>query len=244
VTAFEGKACVVTGASSGVGRALTLALAQAGAHVWALGRDAQRLESVVTESGGRVVPVLADLERSEEIGAAAAKITAGGKGVDVLVHSAGEIALGSTSSLQAADFDRQYQVNLRAPFLLTRALLPALKRSRGQVVFVNSSAGLRSSSSNALYAATKHGLKALADGLRDEVNADGVRVTSVYLGRTATPMQVAVHEQEGRPYEPEFLMQTEDVVHVVLAALSLPPSAELTDASIRPMSKLPSHATR
>jgi NADP-dependent 3-hydroxy acid dehydrogenase YdfG len=114
-----------------------------------------------------------------------------------------------------------------------------LKQAQGQVVFINSSAAIKASAANVLYAATKHGLKAIADGLRDEVNHAGVRVISVYAGRTATPMQVSVHEFEGRPYHPELLLRAEDVVDVVLAALSIPPSGEVTDISVRPMSKLP-----
>nr|MBA2641979.1 SDR family NAD(P)-dependent oxidoreductase [Actinomycetota bacterium] len=127
-----------------------------------------------------------------------------------------------------------------APLQLTEVLLPALRKARGQVVFVNSSAANRPSVANAMYAATKRDLRAVADSLRDEVNPDGVRVLSVYAGRTATPMQEAVHEHEHRTYTPQLLMRPEDVTHVVLAALTLPPSAEITDVSLRPMAKLPS----
>jgi NADP-dependent 3-hydroxy acid dehydrogenase YdfG len=122
-------------------------------------------------------------------------------------------------------------------------LLPALKRARGQIVFVNSSAALRASADNVLYASTKAALKALADGLREEVNRDGVRVVTIYAGRTATPMQASVHEFEGRTYEPELLMQPEDLAHLVLAALTLPATAEVTDLSVRPTAK-PTHSTR
>ncbi len=77
----------------------------------------------------------------------------------------------------------------------------------------------------------------MADSLREEVNAEGVRVLSVYLGRTASPMQAAVHEMEDKTYQPERLMQPEDVAEVVINALSLPRSAEVTDIHIRPMVK-------
>jgi short-subunit dehydrogenase len=121
--------------------------------------------------------------------------------------------------------------------MLTQALLPLLKARQGQIVFINSTVGLRAGANVGQYAATKHGLKALADSLRDEVNADGVRVLSVFLGRTATPMQAAIHEMEGRVYHPEFLMQPEDVAAVVINALSLPRTAEMTDIHVRPMIK-------
>ena len=112
-----------------------------------------------------------------------------------------------------------------------------LKLRCGQVVFVNSSAGLTARAGVGQYAATKHALRAVADSFREEVNADGLRVLSVFLGRTATPMQEAVHKMEGKAYYPERLMQAEDVAAVVVNALSLPRTAEVTDIYARPMKK-------
>jgi NADP-dependent 3-hydroxy acid dehydrogenase YdfG len=103
------------------------------------------------------------------------------------------------------------------------------------VVFINSSLGLGAKAQLAHYAASKHGLKALADGLRQEVNGDGIRVLSVFLGRTAGDMQRGVHAREGRVYEEDRLIQPGDVASVVLAALALSRTAEVTDVSIRPM---------
>ena len=206
----------------------------------ALGRSTERLERLASSAeglAGRVVPVEADLEREDQIATASERILAETQEIDVLAHSAGAIALGSFESLEPSTLDELYRVNLRAPFTLTRELLAALKAARGQIVFINSSAGLRASAENALYAATKHGLKALADGLRDEVNAEGVRVISVYPGRTATPMQRSVHAHEGRVYRSELLLQPADVVDVILAALAHPATGEVTDVSVRPIEK-------
>ena len=87
------------------------------------------------------------------------------------------------------------------------------------------------------YAATKHALKAIADSLREEMNAEGVRVLNIFLGRTATPMQAKVHELEGREYRPESLVQPEDVASVVIHALSMPRTVEITEISMRPRIK-------
>jgi short-subunit dehydrogenase len=242
MSTLSGSECVVTGASSGIGRSLAANLAQAGARVWALGRSGARLDELVNEVGeaaGRVRPVPVDLELDGEIASACRAILAESERIDVLVHSAGVIAFGRVDSATVDDFDRQYRINLRAPFALTKALLPALRRARGQVVFINSSAGLTAAANSSQYAATKHGLKALADSLRHEVNPDGVRVLTVYPGRTATPMQEFVHETEQRSYRPEFLLRPHDVVDVVVAALSLPRTGEVTEVSVRPISKLP-----
>jgi NADP-dependent 3-hydroxy acid dehydrogenase YdfG len=104
-------------------------------------------------------------------------------------------------------------------------------------VFLNSSAGLMAHTNVGQYTATKHALKAIADCLREEVNGDRIRVLSVFPGRTATPLQRRLHVVEGREYRPERLLQPEDVASVVVSALCLPRTAEVTDINIRSMSK-------
>jgi len=121
--------------------------------------------------------------------------------------------------------------------VLTQRLLPQLKAAQGQVVFVNSSAGLAARADVVQYAATKHALKAVADGVREQVNGDGVRVLSLYVGRTATRMQAELHAMEGRSYDPTALIQPEDVAALALVVLCLPRSVEVTDISLRPMRK-------
>jgi NAD(P)-dependent dehydrogenase (short-subunit alcohol dehydrogenase family) len=208
--------------------------------MWVIGRSRQHLERLVADAGvdQTIDPVVADLESAGDIETAAGSILSERDHLDVLVHCAGSIYMGSLESVSADDLDRQYRVNLRAPYLLTRALLPALRRARGQVIFVNSSAALRPSADNVSYAAMKAGLKALADGLREGVNPDGVRVVTLHVGRTDTPMQASVHEFEGRPYRPELLLRPEDVAEVALAALAVPASGEVTDVNLRPIIKL------
>jgi NADP-dependent 3-hydroxy acid dehydrogenase YdfG len=157
--------------------------------------------------------------------------------VHVLVHAAGAIAFGTVGESPVDDFDRQYQVNVRAPYQLTQALLPRMAACRGQVVFINSSAGITARQGVSQYSATKHALRAVADSLRDEVNDRGIRVMSVFLGRTASRMQAAVHDHERRTYRPERMLQPDDVAAMVVAALQLPRTAEVTDLHIRPMLK-------
>ena len=139
----------------------------------------------------------------------------------------------------AAQFDAQYRTNVRAPFVLTQRLLPQLKAAQGQVVFVNSSAGRTARAGVAQYAATQHALKAVADSLREEVNADGVRVLNLFVGRTATRMQAELHALEGKAYEPGALIQPGDVAALALQALTMPRSVEVTDITLRPMRKPP-----
>ncbi len=238
--ALNGQIAVVTGASSGIGKAIALGLAAQGATLCLVGRSLENLEAVAAWArgkGSRAVSYRADLTRDKDIQELTTNIQRDFSHIDMLVHSAGAIAVGPLEHASVGDFDRQYRINVRAPCVLTQALLPLLRSSRGQIVFLNSSVGLKARANVGQYAATKHALKALADSLREEVNADGVRVLSVFLGRTATPMQAAVHEMEGQAYHPERFIQPNDVVAVVINALSVPRSAEVTDISIRPLSK-------
>lgn len=234
---LTGQTAVVTGASSGIGRAIALELAKAGVELFLVGRDRARLEPVVIaaqELGAEAVGQVLDLTNEAPVRDFAAALSSRQLALDILVHSAGVVALAPLAEAALADFDTQYRLNLRAPFLLTQALLPAIKQAKGQIVFINSGAGLRANAHWSQYAATKHGLKALADSLRDEVGPDDVRVVSVYPGRTASPMQEAVHRMEGRAYHPERLVQPADVAEQVVAALRQPRRAVVTDLSIRP----------
>ena len=235
-----GTRALVAGGSQGIGRAIALALAARHHEVWIVARRPEPLAAVVDEvrsRGGRAEGRSLDLTDDEQRAALVAEVAERPEGLDVLVHSAGTIARGDVADAPVSDFDRQYQANVRAPFAITQALLPSLVRAKGQVVFVNSSAGLAASANAAQYGATMHALRALASVVRDEVNEAGVRVTSVYPGRTATPRQALIHEWEGKEYRPERLLQPEDVAAIVVAALDLPRTAEVTDIAIRAMTK-------
>jgi len=103
--------------------------------------------------------------------------------------------------------------------------------------FINSTQALKAAAELGQYAATKHAMKAVADSLRDEVNASGVRVMSLFLGRTASERQRAIFAAEGRPYPPDRLIQPADVAKLVLFLLQLPRASEVTDIVMRPMQK-------
>lgn len=237
---LEKQVAVVTGATSGVGRALSVSLASEGADICLVGRRIDEIKLVAEKVRGYdVQPFIyaVDLTVDLEVNELAARLERDCLSLDILVHSAGVIAPGKVGELSIDELDRQLQTNFRAPFLLTQKLLPRLKSRKGQIVFLNSSQGLNATANVGAYAATKHALKAFADSLRSEVNEEGVRVLSVFLGRTATPLQMAIYKLEGKPYYPERLLQPEDVARVVINALTLPRTAEVTDINIRPLLK-------
>ena len=237
---LKNKLAVVTGASSGIGKAIALGLAAAGAHTVLLGRNRPNLEALARaaqKTGSRSRFFTVDLASLQDLRRVADGLKKETERIDILVHSAGIISLGPLASAAVEDFDRQYEINVRAPFALTQCLLPRIEACQGQVVFINSSAGLNAVATVGQYAATKFGLKAIADSFRQEINAHGVRVLSVYPGRTASPMQASLHQMEGITYRPDRLMQPEDVADVVIHSLQLPRTAEVTDIHVRPFVK-------
>ncbi|WP_136056445.1 SDR family oxidoreductase [Microbacterium sp. K24] len=223
---------LITGAGSGIGDAVARRLLDRGDQVIAVARDAGRAREIAAQLPGAST-LVADLSQPGRISWALSKQHLPER-IDSLLHVAGIVDLGTVADLAPTLWDQQLAVNLVAPAELTRLLLPVLRVSRGQVVFVNSGAGLRANAGWGAYAASKHGLKALADALRAEESEHGVRVTSIYPGRTATPMQERVHQQEGSEYDPERFISADAVATTILTALDLPRDAEITDLTVRP----------
>jgi NADP-dependent 3-hydroxy acid dehydrogenase YdfG len=238
--AFEGQVAVITGGGSGVGQALALALAEAGATLHLVGRRLSALEMVASKARDFDTEITChstDISTDSSLFELVRHLRDDLSRLDILIQNAGMHMRGSVQDAEIADLDRQYRTNVRAPYVLTQATLPLLKASRGQIVFINSSSGIVAKAMSAQYDSTKHALKAIADSLRAEINPDGVRVLSVYLGRTASEMQQRICAVEGRPYHPELFLQPSDIASVVLNSLSLPRTAEVTDIWIRPMIK-------
>ena len=228
---------VITGASSGIGRALALAFAGNTEDLALIGRDIGRLEDVAREAeslGTRASCFVADFASREAMQQLARDVQRKLDVISVLIHSAGVFLSGSFDAVTPEDFDAVLDVNVRAPYLLTRELLVALGKREGDVVFINSSVVQQRREGLAAYGASKHALMALADSLRQEVNPHGIRVLSVFLGATATSMQERIHADHPEDYHPEGLLQPSDVARAVLASLELPRGAEVTDLYLRP----------
>lgn len=231
------KVALVTGSSSGIGQKIAEVLANDRYTVALVSRDLERLRSVIQKireksPNSKIYPI--DLASEIQIYKLVEALKQDFERIDLLVHSAAAFSMGKIEFLAVEDLDYQYRVNLRAPYLLTQLLLSRLRVNQGQIVFINSSVGLKSKANLAQYAATKHGLKAIADSLREEVNGDGLRVLSIYPGPTATPMQELVYNMEGCIYEPQSLIQPEDIAKVVLQAVSVSSRTEVADIKIQP----------
>lgn len=223
---------LVTGAGSGIGAVVAQRLLERGDDVILLARDAGRAREMTASLPGATA-LVGDLAQPGRLSWAFSKQPLPER-IDSLIHVAGVVDLGPVADLPPSLWEQQLAVNLVGPAELTRLLLPVLRVSRGRVIFVNSGAGLHAHAGWAAYAASKHGLRALADALRAEEAEHGVLVSSIYPGRTATPMQERVHQQEGREYDAARFITPESVAATILTALDLPSDAALTDLTVRP----------
>ncbi len=228
------RTALITGASGAIGGAIADRLAGVGWKLVLLGRNRARLRSRAATCGPELHTETVDFEDPDATGLAADRILARLSRLDALVHAAGTHSYGALDAVTPADFERQWRVNVLAPFILTARLLPLLVLSRGYVVFINSSIVNNPSPYTAHYASTKHALKGLADGLRRELGPSRIRVLSVFPGRTASRLQRELCGKEGVAYTPRTLLQAEDIATMVAAAVQLPETAEVTDLHVRP----------
>lgn len=237
---LRNSVAIVTGASGGIGRAIGTALARCGAALCAVGRNTCALRDAVSEAQlySKAIPIQADLTVDSDIDRIAQLLRNDFSRLDILVHCAGVIHHNRMENARVEHLDEQYATDIRAPYLLTKSLLPLLKDSKGQIVFVNSSLGVSARRAEVgQFAAAQHALRAIAESLREEVNPDGIRVLSVYPGRTATPRMESLYKKDKVPYQADLLMQPQDIAAMVISALILPRTAEVTDISMRPMKK-------
>lgn len=223
---------LVTGAGSGIGEALAERLADRGDELWLLARDAGRATQLRERFPGART-LVGDLAEPARLSWAFGHQSVPAR-LDSLLHVAGVVELDAIADTPVSAWQQQLNVNAVSPAELTRLMLPALRTARGQIVFVNSGAGLRVSPEWGAYAASKFAVRAIADAVRAEERENGVRVTTVYPGRTATPMQQKVHQQEGADYDPSQWIDPASVATTILAALDLPRDAELTELTVRP----------
>jgi NADP-dependent 3-hydroxy acid dehydrogenase YdfG len=238
---LSGRVALVTGASGAIGRAIAIALAGLGADLCVVGRDSERLGKTVAmlrTDGVLVASLASDLTNPSAIEELCSLVDREFGGLDTLVHSAGVYVRGPFARSGIGDLDVQYQTNVRVPYQLTQALLPFLVNRNGDIVFVNSTQGVSTRGGVGQYAATQHATKAIADSLRSEVNPDGVRVITLHVGRTATPLQERIFAAEGRCYTPDVLIQPEDLADLVVSAIALPKRTQVATLVIWPTQQI------
>ena len=185
---LQGLTCLVTGASRGIGRSSALALSDRGAQVVGMARSRDALENLERECGAR--PLVVDLADDAGIWAAIDELAESELGSpDVVVNAAGVFGIESCSSTSVNSFDEHVRINLRAPFILTRAVLPKmLERKSGLVVNIGSIAGRKAFPGNGAYSASKYGLRGFHEVLLEEIRGTGVRASLIEPAATDTPL--------------------------------------------------------
>ena len=216
---------LITGAGGGIGSAIADALAPTHTLLLA-GRPSARLDAVAARLGAPTWPL--DLADQESIEAAAEPLAE----LDVLVHNAGVAHPGRFDESVPEQWRACFEVNVTGAVALTLALLPALRASRGHVVFINSGAGINASPGLAAYSASKFAQRAFADSLR--ADEPSLRVTSVHPGRVATEMQEDLVAYEGGEYDAAKYLKPETVAQIVANVIATPPDAHTHQVVVRP----------
>ncbi|MDB4913244.1 MAG: short-chain dehydrogenase/reductase [Gemmatimonadetes bacterium] len=225
---LQGRTVLVTGASRGIGAAVARRLAFAGARVALLARDKEALGALAREIGRGAVALACDLRDTETLKRAIDQLPSLMGGVpDIVVNNAGAFFLTPAGETSVEAFSETLATNLTAPFAVVRALLDAFRaRGSGHVVTIGSIADRTTFAGNAAYAASKHGLRALHEVLREELRGSGVRVSLVSPGPVNTDLWNTVNPDEHPGVTPHASMLTADAVadavhYVVTAPLAL-----------------------
>ncbi len=223
---------VITGASRGIGAALARDCVACGMHVALLARTVSALDTLAEELGPTAHPFPCDLTSAAQVAQVAAAITTRfGTAPDLLVNNAGLFLLSPIESMAPADFSAVIQTNLVAPFLLARAFIPAMRaRAAGTIVTLGSSADRAVFPENGAYAASKHGLRALHEAMRQELRGSGVRTALVSPGPVDTPLWDALDPDTRAGFTPRRAMLTaSDVAAVIRMVLSCPPGVNIDE---------------
>jgi 3-oxoacyl-[acyl-carrier protein] reductase len=225
----------VTGATQGIGRATAFALGRAGYRVGAGARTAAKVDALVAElraQGVEAAGASADVSDPAQVDRAVAAVVAELGEVGLLVNNAGVLIARPFEELTLEDWDTTMATNLRSLFLVTRAVLPAMRRKReGTVVNVASLAGRNGFVGGTAYAASKHGVLGFSRSLMLEVRKEGIRVIAICPGSVDTGM---LREQPMLKSDPQRILRPEDVADAIVHAVQLPQRALVSELDIRP----------
>jgi NADP-dependent 3-hydroxy acid dehydrogenase YdfG len=245
---LDGTVALVTGASSGIGQATAHALAAQGAAVALVARRAERLESLggeIADAGGTALPIEADVSEREQAEAAVARATEELGRLDVLVNNAGVMLLGPIAEAPVEEWEQMVEVNLLGLMYTAHAALPHLleaaeREPRGvaDLVNISSVAGRMARKGSGVYNATKFGVGAFSESLRQEVTRRHVRVSLVEPGAVATELQghnrPEVREQIEKRFEDMDILGAEDIADAIAYVVTRPRHVAVNEILVRP----------
>ncbi|AKG21432.1 SDR family oxidoreductase [Calothrix sp. 336/3] len=240
---LQGKVAIVTGASSGIGEATAIALAAEGALVAIAARRTDRLDGVakhIEGRGGKVLSITTDITDETQVGDLIEKTNAEFGQVDILVNNAGIGVLGAIDTGNPADWRKAIDVNVLGVLYATHAVLPILKAQKsGHIVNISSVAGRTARAGVGVYNATKWGVNALSEALRQEVYQDNIRVTIIEPGLVDTEFSNLISDPVAKERSEERRkritpLKSEDIANAIIYALTQPPHVNVNEILIRP----------
>lgn len=244
---MKDKVAIVTGASSGIGRAAAEMIAREGAIVVAVARRAERLAELVQRivaAGGRAIALPADVTVEAEANEVVAQTLAAHGRVDILVNSAGIVRPGSVEEADPAEWREQIDINLLAPMYLSKAVIPDMRRrGDGHILNVSSTAGRTAGPRHSGYSASKWAVTAYSESMRQELAPLGIRVTVVEPGATVTEVGDSIRNPEDRAaiqahVSKSGVMRADDVAGAIVFALKQPANVNVREIWIAPTSAL------
>ncbi len=231
------KITIISGASRGIGRAISLRLAHEGHFVVVLARNAEEigeLEHEIDEAGGKALSIVCDITDEQQVNAAVAEVIRDFRRIDCLINNAGVGVFKSAEEITSEDWDRVMDINVKGSFLLTRAVLPHMKAAgSGHILGIASDVSKRTFASGSLYTASKYAQHAFFESLRREVRPLGIKVSVVYPGLVDTYFHQA---EQGEPQQAKFL-HADDIAAAVSYILHAPPHVLVDELMIHPMSQ-------
>ena len=243
---IRGKVVVITGASSGLGEAAARLLSARGATVVLGARRSDRLQSLADElsgSGGKALAVATDVTHRNQVKRLVDRAAEKFGRVDVMINNAGIMPRAPLERLTIDDWDRTIDVNIKGVLYGIAAALPHMKKQKsGHMIFVSSVAGHKIGPDFAVYAATKHAVRALAEGFRQEVKPYNIRTTIISPGAVATELPDSVTEpdiaEKIRTYYDEIAIPAESFAQAVIFAMSQPEEVDVNEILFRPIKQM------
>jgi len=244
MNSIKNKVVVITGASSGLGEATARLLAEKGARVVLAARRLERLEKLVadiTQAGGQAIAVKTDVSQRAEVNNMVKAAQNQFGTVDVLFANAGIMPQAPLYKVKVDEWDNMIDVNIKGVLYSIAAVLPIMReRKAGHIINMSSVAGLKvASGRGTVYSATKFAVKAISEGLREEVAEDGIRVTCLYPGAIQTELVNSINDEESRAavqtfYDSYGNISADAIARAVVYALEQPAEVAINDISIRP----------
>ena len=237
---IEGKVVVITGASSGLGEATARHLASKGASVFLGARRLDRLQAVVADiqrAGGRAAAMRVDVTRRAEVDAFLQAATEKFGRIDVLVNNAGLMALAPIGKTLVDEWDRMIDINIKGVLYGIAAALPVFARQKGgHIINIASVAGHKVSMGGAVYCATKHAVRAISEGIRQEV--DGIRTTIISPGAVQSELPLGISDPQTAAGTKEFYRLTaipaDAVARAIAFAIEQPADVDINEILLRP----------